>query len=157
MKKYSHMLFAAGFGSILLGIYQIFLPVGLFYFVFVVFFALCGEVCDLLDFKLYTEHERRFLSHSPLSPLLWLIAIASGIFSSLLHPSLGFFIGIATYLVILTHLFLDSLNPSGVPLFSGKRIVVQHIPYDNWLWNFGFSLLGAFFLFMGYVLWFLFL
>ncbi len=142
MKQYTHLSISIGLGSIIM------LPICILHgvtFLFILFpfvFGLLGKVNDWLDFKLYSKHQRKFLTHSPFSPLLLAISILMGLTFSFIGPFFGIFVGITTHFIFLGHFFLDSLNPSGVPVMPKTKFGLKKIPYDSLRWNFLFFLAG---------------
>ncbi|MBN1801438.1 MAG: hypothetical protein JW891_08030 [Candidatus Lokiarchaeota archaeon] len=143
MKQYAHIAFSLGFGSLLTVTYNIFHPLGFFLLLILAVLYFAGKANDWLDHEIYFKHERRFLTHSPFSPLLLFIAIMIGSPFSIVTPSLGFFVFISVYLIFLGHIFLDALNCSGVPVFPNKRVRIARIPYDDLMANFFCVILGT--------------
>lgn len=100
-----------------------------------------GLLNDYLDYKVFFKHERKFWTHSPVSPLLILTAACFGLLGIVISVSFWIFLTITFLVLFEVHLFLDSLNPSGVPIiFNNKKI--SKIPYDNFKWNFIFVVIG---------------
>ncbi len=142
MKKYTHISFSVGIGSISLSLFSIFVEIGFIFYFLLFVFILIARIPDFVDHTLYREHKRRFLTHSPLSPLLIGISIILGLLFSFINLFLGVVVAIVIYLVFLSHCFLDALNPSGIPILR-RRIMIKSIPYDNIKWNILFFIIGA--------------
>lgn len=142
LKEYAHVLVSLGFGMLVISVYNLFFFLGLLYALFPFYFFVIARTCDWLDHKLYREHERRFLTHSPLSPLLIMISMASGGLFSVMNLILGITVGITTYVIFFLHFLLDLLNPSGVPLTPRKHLKGLRMRYDDLTGNVGLSLIG---------------
>jgi len=135
VKKNAHVSTSLGFGLLSTSILNLFVSLNVLYFILIIVFYIVGTLNDWLDFKISIRHERRFLTHSPLSPLLILIAMLMGLIFAIFDTAIGMFVGFMTYLLFLLHVILDSLNPSGVPLFPYTRYRIANIPYDDSLLN----------------------
>ncbi len=142
MKNYTHVSFSLGLGLASITLVSALHGIGFLYFLFFFIFLLLGRVNDWLDFKLYAEHQRKFLTHSPFSPILIFISLLMGILFSFVGVFFGMFAAIATHLIFIGHFFLDSLNPSGVPVMPKTKVRLNTIPYDSLRWNFLFFLAG---------------
>ncbi len=127
----------------MLDFYNIFDNLGTIYFFFIFFFVFIAKINDWLDIKIYLKHERKFLTHSPLSPLLILISIIIGTFFTIYNIFFGIYIGFIIYIIFLLHFFLDLLNPSGVPLLPKTRLTLKLFSYDNLKWNLIFLFIGV--------------
>ncbi len=152
MKEHAHISITIGFSLLLTAIYDLFFPIGLLFYFMGFFFAFLGKLNDWLDFTLYKEHRRHFLSHSPLSPLLILISILIGAFFSIVRNYFGIFIGLISYLIFILHFLMDSLNYSGVPILPGKKIRIATIKYDNFRFNILFLILGISMIFLSLII-----
>lgn len=121
MKQYSHIASSVALGMGISSLFSIFYPIGPIYYLFIFFYIVIAKIPDSLNY-MFGVHKRRFLTHSLLSPL-WLLMIASILF---LLGSFNFFLGLYIctifYGIIALHFFLDSLNPSGVPLFPNRYV-----------------------------------
>ena len=126
----------------MLDLYHLYNSLGFLYFFLIFFFIFISKINDWLDFKLYLKHERKFLTHSPLSPLLILMSVLFGSIFSTVNIMFGIYLGFIVYIIFLAHFFLDALNPSGVPLFPKTRISLKLFPYDDFKWNFFFLSIG---------------
>jgi hypothetical protein len=115
----------------LLDLYNLFDRIGFLYFFFIFFFIFIARTNDWLDFKISAKHERKFLSHSPISPLLILICFLIGSLFSFISIFIGIYLGFIVYIIFFMHFLLDALNPSGVPLLPNSRININSIPYDD--------------------------
>lgn len=142
MKQYAHVSVSMGIGLLLMTGFNLSFELGISYLLFALTFFIAGKLNDWLDFKISLQHERRFLTHSPLSPLLIAIAVLGGVPFSFIHPVLWPYISLTLYLIFLTHITMDALNPSGVPVFPGTRFRLSCIPYDDLKVNAGFFLMG---------------
>ncbi|MHA1437381.1 MAG: hypothetical protein ACTSPD_07360 [Promethearchaeota archaeon] len=143
MKEYAHTSISVGIGTLLLSLLNYFIKIGILFFFFFFFFIIISKANDWLDFKLFKKHERKFLTHSPLSPLLIGICIVSGVFFSIFNIILGIYIAFIIYIIFFTHFFLDALNPSGAPFFPRKqKIHLKAIPFNNIKWNLIIFLIG---------------
>lgn len=154
MKEYAHVSISIGVGALLLSLFNLVLKVGLLFFLMLFVFGLLAKVNDVLDHKLYSRHERHFLTHSPLSPLLIIIAILVGLGFGLLNVFFGIYVGIITYLIFFLHFLLDALNPSGVPVLLNGKVKLSMIPYDNKGINLLLFLIGVILLLIGTVIFF---
>ena len=143
MKEYTHISMSVGVGLFLLNFYNFFVPLGVLFIFMGLLFGFMSRINDYLDFKLYSEHERKFLTHSPLSPLLFCISVITGALFAMIDIFLGIYVGIIVHILFVLHFLLDALNPSGVPLTPNKRIRLKDIPYDNLWWNIAFFLIGV--------------
>ncbi|MHA1149374.1 MAG: hypothetical protein ACTSR8_14150 [Promethearchaeota archaeon] len=142
MKDITHVMISIGAGLFFLSLYNFFIPLGFLFFFFGFIFAIIGHACDWLDFKIFRDHNRNFLTHSPLSPLLICIAIVCGILFSIINIFLGIYCSFIVYLIFFLHFLLDALNPSGVPLLPKSRIRLLTIPYNSIKWNGLLMLIG---------------
>ena len=144
MKEYAHISVSIGIGSLLLSLFYICVRINLALILSgLVWFAVIGNANDWLDFRFSKDHKRVFLTHSPFSPLLLGISILSGMIAALVQIGLGLLIATGTYLIFLGHFFLDSLNPSGVPVMPKTRFSLNITNYDNITWNLVFFVLGG--------------
>ncbi|MFX1236112.1 MAG: hypothetical protein ACFFAS_20125 [Promethearchaeota archaeon] len=143
MKQYAHVSVSLGIGSLLSACFNLIIRLGPIFVLLVLLFYLAGKTNDWLDHEMYFKHERKFLTHSPLSPLLILMAICAGAPFSLFSPLLAIFVCLTVYLIFCCHLILDSLNPSGVPILPGKKVRIATIAYDDLKTNFLFFIFGA--------------
>jgi len=155
-KEYTHISISLGIGLLLLDLFNLFIQIGLIYFFFAVLFVIIARTNDWLDFKISSKHERKFLTHSPLSPLLICICFILGAFFTLINILLGIYVGFIIYIIFLSHSFLDALNPTGVPVFPNKYVHLKvTIPYDSIKYNLFISFIGLFMTFiaiMGFLL-----
>lgn len=149
MKNSTHIVVSVGVGLFLLSFFSLIIPLGFLFFFFGVLFTALGHACDWLDFRIFKVHERNFWTHSPLSPLLILIAVIIGALTSFLNLLLGIYIGWIVYVIFFLHFFLDALNPSGVPLMPHSRIRFYHIPFNDFKANFTFFIAGLFLIILG--------
>ena len=118
---------------------------GLMYFLIAFYFVLIGKANDWLDYKIYRKHERKYLTHSPYSPLFILIATISGLLFGMLNIFLGVYMVFIVYIILASHSILEALNPSGIPLSrKGEKFHVKKtVPYDSLKWNLLISIIGA--------------
>lgn len=90
---------------------------------------------DLIDFKLLKGNHRNFLTHSPLSPLFFIMIIFLPLFFFSIQFQHGVLIGILLANSFQLHIFLDMLNPTGVPLIPNHFVRFSKIQYNNILSN----------------------
>ena len=129
----------------MLNAFSLFEDIGLLYFFLLPIFFEVGILNDYLDYKFFFKHERKFLTHSPVSPLLFLVAVCFGLLGLIISVSFWIFLSLTFLILFEIHLLLDSLNPTGIPLiFKNKKFT--KIPYDNPTWNLIFVVIGIIFI-----------
>ena len=109
-----------------------------------------GIINDILDFRILFKIHRNFLSHSPLSPVVLILFFISWFLGEILMLedfSVVFALLLASLFEI--HIFMDSFNPSGVPLIPGKIISFKKIRYNDFKVNFVISTVGILLFFGG--------
>lgn len=94
-----------------------------------------GILPDIIDFKLLRGNHRNFLTHSPISPLFFIILLFLPIFLVSIQFQHGIILGVLLAVSFQLHLILDMLNPTGVPLLPNYYIKFAKIHYDNVLTN----------------------
>jgi membrane-bound metal-dependent hydrolase YbcI (DUF457 family) len=103
--------------------------------IIVVLAFMLGGINDWLDFAVFRMFEHRnWFTHSLSSPL-FIIGIFFSILSAFFSWRWTLVISIIFSLSWLVHVLLDSLTPTGVYIFSPKRIVNGKIYYKNLKWN----------------------
>jgi len=124
MKKMTHIIFGTGMGTFYLSIFA---------------------------YKLYSQHTRHFLTHSPFSPLLIISSLGIGLLCSLVFSLLfSVQISVISYLICISHIALDSFNPSGIPILPKRRYFPRKpIKYDDKALNTIFILIGVVFMIFG--------
>ncbi len=154
MKQYAHISFSLGLGSLLTATFNLVETLGFLFFFIIMVTYLAGKINDWLDHEMYLKHERKFLTHSPLSPLLILLALSTGAPFSLLSPFLGIYVFFLIYVIFLSHIFLDAMNSSGVPILPNKKIRIAQIPYDDLTANLTCVFIGTFMILIGLLMFF---
>jgi hypothetical protein len=134
MKEYTHIFASIATAACMLALFNVFFRLSFLYYVFLLLCGILARTNDWLDFK-YKEHERKFLTHSPFSPVLIGISILIGSAMCMINVILGIYMMFVVHGVFLMHFFVDSLNPSGVPVMPKTRFKISEIPYDNLGWN----------------------
>lgn len=134
MKRNAHTFMGLGLGCLFLSILNIFVSISLLFFIMIPVFFEAGLLNDILDYKVFAKHKRYFLTHSPISPLIFFMAIVFGIPGVFFGPAIFFFLIVICLSIFETHILMDALNPSGVP-FPIKKKSIRKIPYDSAKWN----------------------
>ncbi len=150
MKKTTHQIFSVGY-FFLFSIYIKMPPMGII--LGTLLSPLAGIFPDLFDYKIKIADHRNFITHSPISPLVLIFFLAVWIIGDLIllpENSLIFaFLLTSTYEF---HIFLDSFNPTGVPIFPTRFYSLKRIPFDDFRLNAIFSLIGLFLFLNGCIL-----
>lgn len=100
-----------------------------------------GILPDVIDFKVIGMH-RNFLTHSPLSPLFFILWFALAYLLYELQIPFYLFTGLLLALSYQIHAILDSLNPTGIPLLPGRNIRLSTIRFDDFFANLLLDLAG---------------
>jgi len=149
MLKSTHISISVGVSSILLSGLNLFIKLDVLYIFLILMMGVISKIPDWLDHKI-GPHKRRYISHSPQSPVLMMICLLCGIAFSFVSIFMGLYISMIIFLIFFLHFFLDALNPSGVPWTrKGDRIILKKIPYDNKKWNIIFFTEGVLMLILG--------
>lgn len=144
LKEYAHNSVSIGLGLSFITIFHLFIRLDFIFVIFLIFyFAIISKLNDWMDFRLSKEHKRKFITHSPFSPLLILISFASGLVFAMINIYFGLYLILVTYSIFIGHFLLDSLNPSGVPVTPKTRFSFNKIRYDDLKWNILFFLGGC--------------
>lgn len=124
MKKLSHNLTSliGGLAILRLCFDTLHLSV-VYYIIALIAMFVLGGINDTLDFTFFAflDH-RNFWSHSLLSPVLWILPVIVYLIFQILLPPLGILMGACTVWAVLSHLFLDAWNPTGIYLLPSKKI-----------------------------------
>lgn len=140
MKKSTHQIFSGGF-SLFCGIFLRLNIIGVLIVTFVGMIA--GILNDIIDFRSLGLKHRNWLTHSPISPLFFILFILFWFIGEIFLPenqALLFGLILVTNLEI--HVFLDSFTISGIPLLPNKIVRLNKIPFDDFKLNILFDLAG---------------
>lgn len=140
MKKSTHQIFSAGV-SFLIAILSRLSFVGVISSI--IGAVLVGTLNDIIDFTIPGLKHRNWLTHSPISPLFFVLFILFWFIGDLfLIETQSIIFGFILFLNLELHVFLDAFTLSGVPVFPNKKIRVQRIPFDDFRTNAIFDVIG---------------